>query len=103
VALEQVSECPWVAQSEPGLESDRTSQESPENSCAATLPIQPDRDWENLQRRMGETPQIRCAKLVASYPGRLEAVITTKGASTKYWAKGLNTYVNMIFLGVFVC
>jgi hypothetical protein len=26
----------------------------------------------------------RCAKLVALYPGRLEAVITAKGASIKY-------------------
>jgi hypothetical protein len=26
----------------------------PENSCAATLPIQPDRAWEDLQRRMGK-------------------------------------------------
>ena len=31
----------------------------PENSCAAMLPIQPDRAWEDLQRRMGETPQIQ--------------------------------------------
>ena len=32
-----------VAQPEPGLEPDQTFSESPENSCAATLPIQPDR------------------------------------------------------------
>ena len=37
------------------------------------------------------------AKLVASYPRRLEAVITIKCASTKYWVKGLNVYVNVIF------
>jgi hypothetical protein len=48
-----------VAQSEPGLEPDRTSLERPENSCAATLPLQPDRAWEDLQRTMGETPQIQ--------------------------------------------
>ena len=34
-------------------------------------------EWEKL-------PKYRCAKLVASYPRRLEAVITAKGASTKY-------------------
>ena len=39
----------------------------------------------------------RCAKLVTSYWRRLEAVITAKGASTKYWVKDLNTYVNVIF------
>ena len=34
-------------------------------------------DWEKL-------PKYRCAKLVASYPSRLEAVIADKGASTKH-------------------
>ena len=34
-------------------------------------------EWEKL-------PKYRCAKLVASYPRRLKAVITAKGASTKY-------------------
>jgi hypothetical protein len=31
-----------------------------------------------------ELPKYRCAKLVASYPRRLEAVIAAKGVSTKY-------------------
>ena len=47
VASGQVSECPCVAQAEPGLEADQTSLERPENRCAATFPIQPDR--EDLQ------------------------------------------------------
>ena len=34
-------------------------------------------EWEKL-------PKYRCAKLVASYPRRLEAVIAAKGVSTKY-------------------
>ena len=38
-------------------------------------------DWEKL-------PKYRCAKLVASYPRRLEAVIAAKGASTKVLSKG---------------
>ena len=50
-------------------------------------------EWEKL-------PKYRCAKLVASYPRKIEAVITSKGASTKYCVKGLNTHVNVIFLGV---
>ena len=33
----------------------------------------------------------RCAKLVASYPRRLKAVIAARGASTKYRVKGLKT------------
>ena len=89
VASGQVYECPWVAQPEPWLE--------PENSCAATLPIQPDRAWENLQRRMGGTPQIKVCQTF-SHTQEDEAVIAAKGASTKYWVKGLNTCVNVIFL-----
>ena len=49
----------WVAQPEPGLEPDRTSLERPENRCAAMLSIQIGRAWEDLQRRMEETPQIQ--------------------------------------------
>ena len=58
--------------------------ERPENSCAATLPsnlTELDRifreEWEKLNK-------YRCAKLVASYARRLEAVIAVKCASTKY-------------------
>ena len=47
-------------------------------------------EWEKL-------PKYRCSKIIASYPRRLKAVIAAKGASTKYWVKGLNTYVNVIF------
>ena len=35
------------------------------------------REWEKL-------PKYRCAKLVESYPRRLEAVITAKGALIKF-------------------
>ena len=35
-----------------------------------------------LERK--KLPKYRCAKLVASYPRRLKAVITANGASTKY-------------------
>ena len=51
--------------------------------------------WEKLSK-------YRCAKLVASYRIRLKAVIAAKGASTKYWVKGLNTYVNVIFQFLFL-
>jgi hypothetical protein len=40
-------------------------------------------------------------KLSKSFPRRLEAVITAKGASTKYSVKDLNTNVNVIF--AFLC
>jgi hypothetical protein len=47
-------------------------------------------EWEKL-------PKYKCAKLVVSYPTRLKAVISAKGASTHYCLKGLNTYVNVLF------
>jgi hypothetical protein len=56
----------------------------PKNCCAATYPLQPARAY-------------RCVMLVASYPIRLKAVTAAKGASTKYWVNGLNTYVNVMF------
>ena len=34
-------------------------------------------EWEKL-------PKYRCAKLVGSYPRKLDAVIAAKGSSTKY-------------------
>ena len=52
----------WMSlsgQPEPRLEPDRISLERPENSCAATLPIQSDRAWEDLHRIMEEIPQIQ--------------------------------------------
>jgi hypothetical protein len=73
-----------VAQPEPRLEPDRTSLERPENSCAAKLPSNLT-ELERICREQWEKlPKYRCAKLVASYPRRLEAVIAGKGASTKY-------------------
>ena len=36
------------------------------------------------RKKCEKLPKYRCAKLVASYPRRLEAVIAAKGASTKY-------------------
>ena len=47
-------------------------------------------EWQKI-------PKSRCAKLVASHPRRLEAVITAKVVSTKYWVNGLNTYINAIY------
>ncbi len=41
-------------------------------------------EWQRI-------PKSRCEKLVASFPKILMAVLNQKGASTKYWAKGLNT------------
>jgi hypothetical protein len=73
-----------VAQPEPGLEPERTSLERPENSCSVTctsnltaLEIICREEWKKLLK-------YRCAKLVASYPRIIAAIIAAKGASTKY-------------------
>jgi hypothetical protein len=40
----------------------------PENGCAAMLPIQPDRTLDDLQIRMGETPQIQVRQTCSVIP-----------------------------------
>jgi uncharacterized paraquat-inducible protein A len=58
-----------------------------------TLSIQPDRAWEDLQRRMGETPQIQVCQACSVIPKKTRRGCNRcKSASTKYWVKGLNTY-----------
>jgi transposase len=42
-------------------------------------------ELERICREEGEKlPKYRCAKLVTSYPRRLNAVIAAKGSTTKY-------------------
>ena len=40
----------------------------PSNSYASKLPFQPDRAWEDLQRKMGETPQIQVCQACSVIP-----------------------------------
>ena len=61
-ALGQLCECPWVTQPEPWLEPNWKCLERPENGCPPMVRIQPDRAWEDLQRRMAENPQIHVCK-----------------------------------------
>ncbi|CDQ87759.1 unnamed protein product [Oncorhynchus mykiss] len=75
-----LSECPRVSQPEPGLELDRTSLEILQIAVQQRSPFKLRiyrEEWEKL-------PKCRCAKLVATFPRRLKAVITAKGVSTKY-------------------
>ena len=46
---------------------------------------------------LDKIPKFRCAKLIQTYPRRLEAVIAAIGASPKYWLRGLNTYWRKTF------
>jgi hypothetical protein len=72
-----------VAQPKPELEPDQISLESPENNSLSNLTEQRE-EWKKLTK-------YRCAKLVASYPRRLKAVVTAKGAPTKSSVKGLGS------------
>jgi hypothetical protein len=72
------------AQPEPGLEPDQTSHTRPEKAvqqCSPSNLTELERicreEWEKL-------PKYSCAKLVASYPRRLEAVTAAKVSLTKY-------------------
>jgi len=48
---------------------------------------------------MGDTAN-RCATLAASY-SKIEAAIGAKGASTKYWAKAVNTHTCDFYLFIY--
>lgn len=50
----QICECPQVTQPQPWLEPNRTSLKRPKDVCPVTVPIQPERAWEDLQRRTTE-------------------------------------------------
>ncbi len=90
-ASQQLRDCSWMAQPEPWLKPNWASLERPKNGCPPTFTIQPDRTGEDLQGGMAEDPQIQVWKTCCIFPKRLMAVLNQKGASTKYWAKGLNT------------
>ena len=81
----------WMSLSgpaEPGLEPDWTSHERPETSCAATLPIQPDRAWEDLQRKIGETPQVQVCQTCSIIPKN------TRGCNR--WQRCFNRVLNKV-------
>ena len=78
----QVSQCPWVAQP-----PNRTSLERLENSSAATLPIQLDRAWEDLER-MGETPQIQVCQACSVIPKKTQGCNRCQMCFNKVLSKG---------------
>lgn len=61
--------------------------------------VESDKDWEDLRKK--EWWNIfNLTKLLALYPRRLQAVLATKGAWTK-WLKRLNAYINAMLWNVF--
>ena len=52
------------------------------------------KNFEKNYGQMLHNPGV--GKLWENYSERLKAVIAAKGASTKYWLRGVNIYVNSI-------
>ena len=75
---------------------DRTSLERPENSCATTLPIQPDKAWEDLQRRLGETPQKQMCQAFSIIPKKTRDCNCCQRGFNKVLSKE-SEYLNVIF------
>ncbi len=87
---------PWLflngpARAQLRLKPNWASLERPKNGCPPTFTIQPDRTGEDLQGGMAEDPQIQVWKTCCIFPKKTHGCIKSKGCSTKYWAKGLNT------------
>ena len=58
------------------------------NSCATTLPIQPDRAWENLLRRLGQTPQIQVCQACSIMPKKTQGCNRGQRCFNKVLSKG---------------
>ncbi len=93
VAYRQLCECPWVAQPEPELELNQIFLEKSENVHL------PHPTWQSLRReemtrRMADNGQILICKACHIIPKKTWGC---KGASAKYWVKGMKTYAMYLF------
>ncbi len=88
VAYRQLCECPWVAQPQPGIEPNQIFLEKPENVRLPHPTWKSLRD-EEVRRRMVDNCQMLMSKACHIIPKNTWGC---KGASAKYWIKGLNTY-----------
>ena len=95
-AYQEDSECSWVAEWQFWLKSAWKSTASPEIGSLAMINKQFDRAGRILKIKWLNNVQSRCGKLFETYPEGLTAVIAVYCASTKYWLRGVNTYVNEI-------
>ena len=100
--LRDNSECPRVAQPEPRLQSHWTSLEGSENCCAPTLPSSLMELERFCKEEWAKLAIDRCARLVASNPKIIEAVIAAKGATKSFeqrlWIPMYILYLSSLFL-----
>jgi hypothetical protein len=91
IAYQEDRECSWVAEIQLWLISTWKSLARPENGCLAMINNQLDKSLKNFENnKWASVVQSRCGKLLRDVP--------RKTASTKYWLRGVNSYVNEIFL-----
>ncbi len=93
VAYRQLCECPWVAQPQPGLEYNQIFLEKPEN-VHLPHPTWQSLRREEMRRRMVDNFQIPMCKACRIIPQKTWGC---KGASAKYWVKGMKTYAMYLF------
>ncbi len=96
VAYRQLCECSWVAQPEPWLERNQIFLEKPEN-VRLPHPTWQSLRGEEVRWRMADHFQILMFKVCRIIPKKTWG---SKGASPKYWVKGLNTYA-IVLISVF--
>ncbi len=80
-----------MAQPEPWLKPNWASLERPKMAVHQRLPSNLTELERICKEEWQRIPKSRCEKLVASFPKRLMAVLNQKGASTKYWAKSVQS------------
>ncbi len=102
MATGQLCECPWVAQPEPSLNPTEHLRRDLKMAVHRSFPSNLMEIERSCREEWEKLPKNRCAKLVASYLKRPKTVIGANGASTKYWAKAVNAYVQVICLFYFL-
>ncbi len=80
--------CPWVAQPQPGIKPSQIFLEKPEN-VHLPHPTWQSLRGEEVRRRMAANCQILMRKACRI---KQKKTWDCKGASDKYWVKGMNTY-----------
>ena len=78
----------WKSLSGPARAQPWTRSYMSGDSCAVTLHIQPDRAWEDLQRKMGETPLIQVCQDCSVIPKKPQACYSCQRCFNKVLSKG---------------
>ncbi len=94
VAYRQLCESLWVTQPQPGLECNQIFLEKTWKCASAPNPTWQSLRGEEVRRRMADNCQMLMCKACRII---LKKTWGCKGASPKYWVKGMNTYAMYLF------